>query len=588
MTTKDVLEIRDLTVDYVSRGGRTPTVSDFALTVTSGRIYGVVGESGSGKSTSVLAGIGWTSPALHRVAGSSHVLGEDVCALSDRELRRVWGRRVGYVPQEVGGALHPSFTIRHQFRESLRLNRGLGKGEADARARALLEVAGLPRPAEALTKYPHQFSGGQLQRIAIALALAPGPDVIVLDEPTTGLDVTTQRLVVDVLRRLASQEHVAVVFVSHDIALLAEYADELVVMYAGEIVENGDVSTVLQRPRHPYTRALLDAVPTPHRKQLPVNIPGLPPGRVVLDACAFAPRCAHAQPRCGEEKPKFAQRVRCHRAGELNLAPATSNEVRRRRELGSAVLTARDVVVEYARGVRAVDEVSITLRTGNVTALVGESGSGKSSLGGVIAGLRKPDGGKLEFRGNVLPRDPRRRSRSDRRDIQLIFQSTAGSLNPRRTVGDHLSHVAGCFDRPASAVPGILEAVRLPDALLRRYPAELSGGQKQRVAIAAAFLADPAVVVADEITSGQDVSVQAAILETLARMQDAHRTAVLFISHDLGVVRSIADEVYVMRHGSVVEFGPTDDVFDDPRHEYTLQLLAAAPAGPTRLLDTRP
>jgi peptide/nickel transport system ATP-binding protein len=583
-----VLNIRGLEVEYRGREGGVTTVNDFTLAATRGVIYGVVGESGSGKSTVGLAAIGWASPALRRIAGRSAVLGEEILDLPPRHLRKIWGQHVGYVPQEVGGALHPSFRIRRQFRETLRINRGLGKAEADARAIELLQAAGIPEPQAALRRYPHEFSGGQLQRIAIALALAPRPDLLVLDEPTTALDVTTQRIVVDALRKLATDERVAVLFISHDIALLGEYADELVVMYAGEIVEHGDVASVLSRPRHPYTRALVDAVPSPGRTELPASIPGLPPGRVVEGSCAFAPRCSHAEPRCVDEKPALRtvsvdHLARCCRASDLTLDAPTEFGERLAPASGEVILTARDVVVEYQANrsyVRAVDVVSLTLRKGNVTALVGESGSGKSSLGHAIAGLLRPSSGSVEFDGAELPADPRRRSKRQRKQIQLVFQSTTGSLNPRRRVGDHLHHVASCFLEPArrqAAVEEILESVRLSSQLLNRYPGELSGGQKQRVAIASAFLADPAVVVCDEITSGQDVSVQAAILETLARMQATHDTAVLFISHDLGVVRAIADDVYVMREGSVVEYGHTDDLFGSPQHDYTRALLAAAP-----------
>ncbi|MFH8739395.1 dipeptide ABC transporter ATP-binding protein [Streptomyces sp. NPDC017964] len=583
-----VLDIRGLAVEYRGREGGVTTVNDFSLAATRGVIYGVVGESGSGKSTVGLAGLGWASPTLNRLAGRSAVLGDEILDLSPRHLRRVWGRHVGYVPQEVGGALHPSFRIRRQFRESLRINRGVGKAEADTRAIELLQGAGVPEPQAALKRYPHEFSGGQLQRIAIALALAPRPDLLVLDEPTTALDVTTQRIVVDALRKLATDEQVAVLFISHDIALLGEYADELVVMYAGEIVEQGPAASVLSRPRHPYTRALVDAVPSPGRPGLPASIPGLPPGRVVEGSCAFAPRCSHAAPRCTEEKPDLrevavAQLARCCRATELSLDTATQSEDQTQRVPGEVTLSARDIVVDYGvhrSGVRAVDKVSLTLKQGNLTALVGESGSGKSSLGHVIAGLHRPTSGSIEFDGVALPADPLRRTKSQRRRIQLVFQSTSGSLNPRRRVGDHLNHVAACFLEPArrqAAVEEILDSVQLSNQLLNRYPSELSGGQKQRVAIASAFLADPAVVVCDEITSGQDVSVQAAILETVARMQATHNTAVLFISHDLGVVRAMADDLYVMRGGVVVEEGRTADIFANPQHEYTRALLAAAP-----------
>ncbi len=635
--TGAALAVSGLTVDYRSAGGDVRVLRDVGFDLRPGRVLGLVGESGSGKSTAALAAIGWTDATLRRVAGRSLLAGADLCALGPAELRRRWGRRIGYVPQEIGGALHPTFRIRAQFRETLRINAGLGRRAADERAVALLASVRIPEPALALRRYPHEFSGGQLQRIALALALAPKPAVLVLDEPTTGLDVNSQQLVAAVLRQLVDARAVAVLFISHDLALLAEAADDIAVMYAGEIVEQGPIADVVARPRHPYTRALLNAVPSPLAAVVTEGIPGVPPGRVVDGQCGFAARCDHAIEVCLAgvpsldrvptlDEPPLAGRVpsagrpaanpadrvpgdrlpedrlpgdrvardrvpgvrlvRCVRGHELELA-ATPERRRVDPATGrDALLDVVDLTCGYRThaGLRtAVSEASLRVLAGSVTALVGESGSGKSTLGRAVAGLLEPLAGEIRLAGDPLPSAPRRRTQAQRHQIQLIFQNPGTALNPRRRVGDHLRHVAARFvpgDRAArrAVLAETLDAVQLDPAVLDRYPGQLSGGQRQRVAIAAAFVARPRLVVCDEITSGQDVSVQAAILATLADLRHRFGTSVLFISHDLGVVRSIADHLYVMRHGRIVESGPSEAVFRSPRHDYTRLLLTAVPA----------
>jgi peptide/nickel transport system ATP-binding protein len=473
---------------------------------------------------------------------------------------------------------------------------------ADARAVALLESVRIPDPGLALRRYPHEFSGGQLQRIALALALAPEPAVLVLDEPTTGLDVNSQQLVAAVLRRLVEARAVAVLFISHDLALLAEAADDIAVMYAGEIVELGRITAVTGRPRHPYTRALLNAVPSPLAAAVTEGIPGVPPGRVVDGQCGFAIRCDHAVEACRGGVPTLdrladGRLVRCVRADDLRLAAGGQ----RRRVGAAAAADPLLEVVELTCGYRtraglrtAVSAASLRVPAGSVTALVGESGSGKTTLGRAVAGLLEPLSGEIRLAGVPLPAAPRRRTLEQRHHIQLIFQNPGTSLNPRRTVGDLLRHVAARFvdgDRAArrDAVAATLDAVQLSPGLLDRYPGQLSGGQRQRVAIAAAFVARPRLVVCDEITSGQDVSVQAAILATIADLQHRFGTSVLFISHDLGVVRSIADQLYVMRHGRIVESGPSESVFSSPQDGYTRGLLNAVPAvNRPSPIDTQP
>jgi peptide/nickel transport system ATP-binding protein len=590
--SRPVLRVRGLTVDYRVPGGDVRVVRDVEFDLFRGRILGLAGESGSGKSTAALAAIGWTDAQLRRVGGESTLDDTDLCALRPDEVRRFWGRRVGYVPQEIGGALHPSFRIRSQFRETLRVNASLSNLEADERSVRLLESVNIAQPQAALRRYPHEFSGGQLQRIAVALALAPGPDVLVLDEPTTGLDVNSQQLVANVLRQIIGTLDVAALFISHDLALMAEIADDIAIMYAGEIVEAGP-ARVLRQPRHPYTRALLNAVPSPREALVTEGIAGTPPGRVIEGRCGFAARCGHAVDVCRAAVPPLEavepdHLVRCVRSRELRLVANARARTPALTDDRPALLEVVDLTCGYrtrAGTTTVVSGVSLRVQAGSVTALVGESGSGKSTLGRAVAGILEPLAGQIRLAGVALPSVPRRRTTEQRHHIQLVFQNPGAALNPRRTVGDHLRHITARFvdaDRVTrlAAVAEMLDAVQLDRVVLERYPHQLSGGQRQRVAIAAAFVARPRVVVCDEITSGQDVSVQAAILATLADLQRRFGTSVLFIAHDLGVVRSIADHVYVMRDGRIVESGASETVFVTPEHPYTHSLLDAVPVLP--------
>jgi peptide/nickel transport system ATP-binding protein len=448
----------------------------------------------------------------------------------------------------------------------------------------------MPDPPGARRRYPHELSGGQLQRIAIAMALASEPRLIIFDEPTTGLDVTTAAEVIGMLNGLIRERRLAAVYISHDLALLAAIADELVVFYAGEVVESGPTQDVITRPRHPYTRALLDALPSARRALRPQGIPGLPPGRVVVDRCGFAARCPYAEPPCHEGHPELApvepeRLVRCVRAGALGPLPSAAASFLQPAEerRGGRALEVSDLVCEYGHGagrVVAVDGVSLEVREREVVALVGESGSGKSTIGRAITGLLVPRAGTLRWRGEALTMSGRR-THAQHREIQIIFQNPDSSLNPRHTVGQLIGRAVALFrgDVPPKARGGLvadaLREVQLDPALMSRYPHQLSGGQKQRVAMARAFVARPRLVICDEIISGQDVSVQATILELVRTMQREHATALLFISHDLAAVRSIAQYVYVLQGGRIQEHAATERLFAAPAAAYTRRLLAA-------------
>jgi peptide/nickel transport system ATP-binding protein len=591
-----LLEVEGLTVSYNGAGSRSSAaVLDAGMTVPRGGVVGVVGESGCGKSTFALAAIGYRDPSARILSGRSCFMGDDLLRADARGLRSIWGRHIAYVPQGVATSLSPAMPVGRQMEQPLRHHRGLRGSALRERCVTLLERVGVPDPAGSLKKYPHQFSGGQQQRIALAIALACEPELLVLDEPTTGLDVTTQAMVVELLTSIQQELGTAIIFVSHDIGRLATIAHELYVMYAGEVVEHGATTEVLTAPRHPYTRSLLDALPNAHELGGVKGIPGGPPATAVPDACAFADRCFHVGPRCRDEHPALEaaaphHEVRCLRWTEL------------RREAGSSVAPF-ELPVPEAAPLLSVDHLSLTYPgapepaikeaslhvAGRETlGIVGESGSGKSTLLRAIAGLLQSDEGSMTFRGAPLEPDVRRRDRRLCKEIQLIFQDPATSLNPRQSVGDVIGRSVALFrpdvpeNRREPEIQEMLAAVKLPARVLHRYPRELSGGQRQRVAVARAFAARPSLLLCDEITSALDVSVQATILELIVDLAKDFDTAVIFVSHDLAVVRTICRRTMVMRHGEVRESGATERLFQSPADPYTKALLGAIPPPVTR------
>ncbi len=593
-TAGETFRVRELGVGFRSRAGVTQVVAGLSLAAQPGRIVGVAGESGSGKTTAVLASIGYLPSGAVRVAGEAMLGATPLYEMGPEARRRVWATRISYVGQDAASALNPAFHIGSQLREVLQVNGGLAERPATRKAAELLAAVRLPDPAEMMRRYPFQCSGGQLQRVAIALAIACDPQLIILDEPTTGLDVTTQAEVVSMLIELIRARSMAALYISHDLALLGNVADTLVILYAGEVVEQGPTADVLLVPRHPYTRALLDALPSTREAVRPVGLPGLPPGHVVADACPFAPRCPWVVDVChgchpALERVDTAEReVRCLRAAELGpLAASARTHFRTSPEPAPTpavpTLSLENVSCSYGSGparVQAVLDATLTVGPGEVVALVGESGSGKSTLGRAVVGLVPVDSGVVRLEGARLESSGRR-TREQYNAVQIVFQNPDSSLNPRHTVAGLIGRSVTLF-RPevgraqrSNVVDRVLQEVRLDPALGGRYPHELSGGQKQRVAIARAFVARPRLVICDEIVSGQDVSVQATILELVRSMQERYGTALLFISHDLAVVRSIAQRVYVIQRGCIVESGPTDQVFDRPEAAYSRRLLSA-------------
>jgi peptide/nickel transport system ATP-binding protein len=593
--TSPVLEVQDLRVEVEGRG--VDIVEDISFDVGGGEVLGLVGESGSGKSTVGVALLGHARRGARIAGGHVRIEGRDILALPAEELRALRGRTVSYVPQDPGAALNPALRIRLQLEETL-VAHGFGSSHEQRRTRLdeMLDEVLLPRDEQFLRRYPHQLSGGQQQRVGLAMAFACRPRVIVLDEPTTGLDVTTQAHVLETVRSLCDAHGVAAVYVSHDLAVVAALADRVAVMYSGRIVELGPERALFRESAHPYTRRLVEAIPELSGRHALEGIPGTPPRPGHRPAgCFFAPRCTYAVERCAEEFPpvsSISERhvVRCFRHAEVLAVGARERRPAAPRPRGDEAETLIHVQnVDAAHGDRQVlFGVSLAVRPRECIALVGESGSGKTTLARCIAGLHREFTGTIDFDGRALPHDARSRDRKTRQRIQYIFQSPYSSLNPRKTIGQiinqplRLFFELGAQERYARIVSA-LERVQLGPSVVPRYPHELSGGERQRVAIARALAAEPALLVCDEVTSALDVSVQAAIVDLLAELQHDMQLGLLFVTHNLALIRTIAEDVAVMSGGRIVESGKVDDILDSPQQDYTKALLADTPSMETAL-----
>ncbi|MGA2397952.1 MAG: ABC transporter ATP-binding protein [Steroidobacteraceae bacterium] len=562
--------------------GRRCLVDDASLELEPGEVLGIVGESGSGKTTLGLALLHHCRRGLCIGRGTIRVAGRDLGTAAPEELRQLRGRLVCYVPQDPASALNPALRIGTQLAECL-----------EPRARRdrtqlldLLSAVKLPPRESFLESFPHQLSGGQLQRVAIAMAFANRPRLIVMDEPTTGLDVTTQAHVLDTVRQLCDRHHVAAIYVSHDIAVVAAIARRVAVVYAGRIVEIGPTERVLRGPAHPYTRALIHAVPDIDDATPVSGIPGhAPEAGAEFSCCSFAPRCTLAVDACREHLPDLltiapGHEVRCPRSGDReNLPPRGPVAVRETSV--KPLLAAHGVRAFYGRR-EVLHGVTFEVGAGECVALVGESGSGKTTLARCIGGLHAEARGTMTFHCEPLPLDTRVRSAATRRRIQYIFQNPYGSFNPRRSIGASLALTLSQFEKLTSSerrgrVLAALDQVSLPASMAERYPRDLSGGQRQRAAIARALITDPELLICDEITSALDVSVQAVITELLSDLQRERGLAMLFVTHNLAVVRGLAQRIVVMQGGHLVEEGPTDAVMRHPQSDETKRLLRDAP-----------
>jgi peptide/nickel transport system ATP-binding protein len=569
-----------------------PIVEDVSLELRAGEVLGLVGESGSGKTTTALALLGFARPGARIADGAVEVGGEPLTGRGEAAVRALRGRLVSYVAQDPGLALNPALRVEGLVGDMVKEHGKAQGGGAVARALAAVH---LPTDRDFARRYPHQLSGGQQQRVAIASALVCEPRLVVLDEPTTGLDVVTQARILEEIDRLRRERGVAVVYVSHDLAVVGSIADRIAVMYAGRVVEEGPAAALLAHPRHPYTRGLLGSVPDPGQPRRLESIPGVAVGVGERpEGCAFAPRCLQRSgDRALRELPPLedvgkGHRVRCFewaRTPALTLQePAAPPSPEAERPL----LLVEGLRAEH-RGrhdsVVAVQDVSFSVATRECLAIVGESGSGKTTIARCIVGLHPPAAGGVILDGAPLAPRAAGRPREARRRIQIVFQNPNDSLNPRHRAGDAIARPArvlrGLSAREAEVeTTRLLERVRLPARVAERFPGELSGGERQRVAIARALAAKPDLVVCDEITSALDVSVQAAVLELLAELRAELRLALLFITHDLGVVASVGDRVLVLEDGLICDDGPVPALLRNPEHEYTRRLVESAPRLP--------
>ncbi|MFD7983711.1 dipeptide ABC transporter ATP-binding protein [Kitasatospora indigofera] len=573
--------------------GAVRAVRDVSFTLDRGECLAIVGESGSGKSVTARTLVGLAGDRAAITAGALDFDGLDLAALTETQWRAVRGRRIGLVLQDALVSLDPLRTVGAEVAEPLRVHGLLPRAATGERVLSLLADVGIPEPGRRAAQYPHQLSGGLRQRALIASALAGGPELLIADEPTTALDVTVQAQVLDLLRGLKEQG-TALLLISHDLSVVARLADRVAVMYAGRIVESGRTADVLADPRHPYTRALLDAVPATHAKGTRLAAPPADRPAAGPAGCAYATRCAAADDRCRQALPApDEQGALCWHPGRG--AGPSPVAVRLRTRAAEPAPEEAPPLIEADRiskrfrapdgsAYDAVKEVSLTLRAGETLGVVGESGSGKTTAARIVLGLLEPDAGTVRFAGEPWSGVPERRRRAARLRIQAVQQDPLGSFDPRfdveRVVGEAVARAGVPRGRARRArVTELLDRVGLPAALLERRPTELSGGQRQRVAIARALAPDPDVVVCDEPVSALDVSVQAQILDLLADLQHDLNLALLFISHDLGVVHHVSDRVVVMKGGRVVETGDVTEVFANPAEDYTRELLAAVPGG---------
>ncbi|GGK92652.1 peptide/nickel transport system ATP-binding protein [Curtobacterium luteum] len=568
--TEPLLEVEGL---HVAFGDAEPVVRDVSFSLTPGRVLALVGESGSGKSVSAMSLLGLLPPEA-RVSGSARFRGEQLIGADAERLRAVRGAGIGVVFQEPMNSFTPVLTIGTQIAEAVRAHpAGLDRAGVSARIDDLLRSAGLRDPERIRKAYPHELSGGQLQRAMIAMSLAGDPVALIADEPTTALDVTVQAGILDLLRTLGRERSLAVLLITHDMGVVADVADEVLVMRRGDPVERGSVADVFAHPQADYTRELLAAVPALEARP------------------ASATPAADPETRPGRQDAAPGTRAV---SSDASLRPAEASLAETSRASRPLVAQLRDVAVRYARrGDPTVAGIDLELHAGSTLGLVGESGSGKSTIGRALAGLVPVVAGSVEVDGSDLRTARGRRLRELRSRVGIVFQDPASSLNPRQTIGWSIAEPLLVHD-PRSAedrrarVEELLRAVQLDPSWAGRFPHQLSGGQRQRVAVARALALRPAVLIADEPTSALDVTVQAAVLELLATLQDEFGFGMLLVSHDLAVVRQLADEVVVLNDGRIVERGRTEAVLDDPQQDYTRMLLAAAPvADPVRQAERR-
>jgi len=610
-----ILECRNVSISYFTRAGEVPAVYDFSLTVNAGEAVGIVGESGCGKSTVALAIMQYMGRNGAITQGEIKFLGRDMRKMSEEELREIRGSQIAMVYQEPMASLNPAMLIRDQLIEVPMVHEGIDAKAAEARAVEMLDAVRLPDPQRILNSYPHQLSGGQQQRVVIAMALLSKPKLLLLDEPTTALDVTVEAGVVELIRELAHKTGTAMIYISHNLGLILETCDRICVMYSGQSVELGTVDEVFNHMRHPYTHGLLQTLPLPTADRFSrplVPIRGqLPLPRERPTGCTFGPRCDYFKAgSCDQPQAMLkvqsttSHQVRCARFETIKwLEPPKPVETKPSVETGKVVLEVKDLRKYYnlssgfgkpKRVVKANEKIDFVAHESETVAIVGESGCGKSTVARVLMGLDTATSGEVFINGNEIAKLPvKKRPAGLIANLQLVFQNPFETLNPSHTVGAQIGRtlkklgVAKTQDEIEQRTGELLDLVKLPREFANRKPRQLSGGQKQRIGIARAFGGKAAVVVADEPVSALDVSVQAAITGLLTDIQRQHKTTIIFISHDLSVVRYLADRVVVMYLGQVMEQGTAQQVFAPPYHPYTEALLSAVPIADTSVVKKR-
>tara|TARA_B100000579_G_scaffold329479_1_gene279541 strand:- start:3745 stop:5772 length:2028 start_codon:yes stop_codon:yes gene_type:complete len=600
-----IQKVKNLSVGFKSQKGHEISIlKNITTNIKKGETVGIVGESGSGKSTLALAMMGYVKQGLFTMDGECIFNSSDLLKMENRELEKIRGRKIAMIPQNAGQSLTPNLKIGYQIDEALKLHTKLNKSERDNKTSELLNKVRLPSPETIALRYPHELSGGQQQRVAVGMALAGNPDLLLLDEPTTGLDVTTQAHVLELLNFIAKDTGTSMVYVSHDLGAIAQVSDRIIVMYSGEIVLEGPARDILKQPVHPYTYGLLKSIPKLSLAGLPDSMPGSQPQPgTIQKGCSFYDRCNFAEDKCKKNSPnleyvsELKTSVRCFNYKKLIEKKNDKNTKIKRNEKNikiNEILNLTDVSISYAKQKfldqilnkitdtnPTVKDINININKGETLALVGESGSGKSTILKSIAGLLRTKEGKIKFdKDKILSNDLKKRNSSDLRAIQLIFQNPDESLNPNHTIEEILAQPLKLYfglsgEELKKNIIELLEKVRLGKFYMTRYPRQLSGGEKQRVAVARAFAAKPDIILCDEVTSALDVSVQAAVLNLLQKLKEDFGTTYIFVSHDLAVVRAISDRVAVLYQGRLCEIGPSKNVYQFPSHPYTEVLLGA-------------
>ena len=603
--SNNIQSVKNLSIGFKSQKGKEISIlRNVTTNIKKGETVGIVGESGSGKSTLALAMMGYVKHGLFTMNGECLFNSLNLLDLSNNELEKIRGRKIAMIPQNAGQSLTPNLKIGYQIEEALKLHTHLNENERKNRISELLNNVRLPSPDVMALRYPHELSGGQQQRVAVAMALAGNPELLLLDEPTTGLDVTTQAHVLELLKDITKDTGTSMVYVSHDLGAIAQVCDRVIVMYAGEIVLEGPVRKILKEPIHPYTNGLLKSIPKLSLEGLPESMPGAQPqpGHIG-EGCSFYDRCNISDEKCKTKTPdleflsEIDTSVRCFNYKKVIINQNKNIQLKNLDEKNienNEILSLSDVSISYAKqsfldqlfnkltdSNPTVKDINININKGETIALVGESGSGKSTILKSIAGLLKTKDGNINFAQNrKLSEDLKNRSSDDLRAIQLIFQNPDESLNPNHTVEQILSQPLKLYfglkeDKLKKNIIELLEKVRLGEFYMTRYPRQLSGGEKQRIAVARAFAAKPEIILCDEVTSALDVSVQAAVLDLLKKLKDDFGTTYIFVSHDLAVVKAISDRVAVLYQGRLCEIGPSKNVYKFPSHPYTEVLLGA-------------